>query len=214
MDKSAKPTTKRTRNKAQTMQLLLEAVGKVIREEGFQGIGVNAISKAAGVDKVLIYRYFGGLDGLLKAYTAQQDYWIQAQKKEDLKKLSFENIKEITTQLHIGALRHLWDNKELLELLKWELVERNDLTKAIAEEREENSKRMFQYFEKPLSESGLDLEALAAVLNGGIYYLTLHASEHPTYDTIDLSSEAGRKRIEDAVSFLIEMLMDRVKGQH
>lgn len=51
----------------ETEKRLLEAVSKIIEEEGFTQIGINRIAKKAQCDKVLIYRYFGGLDGLLAA---------------------------------------------------------------------------------------------------------------------------------------------------
>ena len=41
---------------------LIEAVSTIITEEGFSKIGINKIARTAGCDKVLIYRYFGGLD--------------------------------------------------------------------------------------------------------------------------------------------------------
>lgn len=47
----------------ETEKRLLEAVSKIIEEEGFTQIGINRIAKKAQCDKVLIYRYFGGLDG-------------------------------------------------------------------------------------------------------------------------------------------------------
>ena len=47
----------------ETEKRLLEAVSKVIEEEGFTQIGINRVAKKAQCDKVLIYRYFGGLDG-------------------------------------------------------------------------------------------------------------------------------------------------------
>ena len=46
---------------------LLIAVSQIIENEGFSKIGVNKIAKQAKCDKVLIYRYFGGLEGLLAA---------------------------------------------------------------------------------------------------------------------------------------------------
>lgn len=52
----------------ETEKRLLEAVSKVIEEEGFTKIGINRIARQAQCDKVLIYRYFGGLDGLLVAW--------------------------------------------------------------------------------------------------------------------------------------------------
>lgn len=58
----------------ETEKRLLEAVSKVIEEEGFTKIGINRIARQAQCDKVLIYRYFGGLDGLLVAWAKQYDF--------------------------------------------------------------------------------------------------------------------------------------------
>ncbi len=38
-------------------------------------MGVNALAREAGFDKVLIYRYFGDLDGVYRAFAAQSDFW-------------------------------------------------------------------------------------------------------------------------------------------
>ena len=53
----------------------MQALGKMLAENGFESIGINAVAREAQVDKVLIYRYFGGLPGLLKAYAEEADYW-------------------------------------------------------------------------------------------------------------------------------------------
>ena len=58
-----------------TEKRLIEAVSKVIEEEGFTKIGINRIARQAQCDKVLIYRYFGGLDGLLVAWAKQYDFY-------------------------------------------------------------------------------------------------------------------------------------------
>ena len=49
------------RDREATKARILGAVGVVLARDGFGAVGVNAIAKEAGVDKVLIYRYFGGL---------------------------------------------------------------------------------------------------------------------------------------------------------
>ena len=36
---------------------------------------MNALARQAGCDKVLIYRYFGDLDGVYSAYAAKSDFW-------------------------------------------------------------------------------------------------------------------------------------------
>ena len=63
------------RNKEQTKHSLVNAVGTVLSESGFSGLGVNAVAKAAGVDKVLIYRYFGSFDALCLAFAQSSDFW-------------------------------------------------------------------------------------------------------------------------------------------
>jgi AcrR family transcriptional regulator len=50
-----------------TRDRLIEAGFRTLSEEGFAGLGINGIARAAGCDKKLIYRYFDGLDGLLDA---------------------------------------------------------------------------------------------------------------------------------------------------
>ena len=56
------------RDRDVTEQRMLKAVGEMIRRDGFEKLGVNAVAAHCGVSKILIYRYFGSLDGLLAAY--------------------------------------------------------------------------------------------------------------------------------------------------
>ena len=58
----------KTRDREATRARLIAAVGNLLAREGFKGLGVNAVAREAGVDKVLIYRYFGGLPELIVAF--------------------------------------------------------------------------------------------------------------------------------------------------
>ena len=63
------------RDREATKARILGAVGVVLARDGFGAVGVNAIAKEAGVDKVLIYRYFGGLPELLREWGASGRFW-------------------------------------------------------------------------------------------------------------------------------------------
>ena len=63
------------RDRERTKTRIIDAVGRLLTRSGFRAIGVNAVAEAAGVDKVLIYRYFGGLAGLLEAVAEEPDLW-------------------------------------------------------------------------------------------------------------------------------------------
>jgi AcrR family transcriptional regulator len=54
-------------NREETTERILEAGLDLLAEEGFAALGVNTLARKAGADKQLIYRYFGGLDGVLAA---------------------------------------------------------------------------------------------------------------------------------------------------
>lgn len=68
------PRTGGTRDKETTKLRLIGAVGSLLAREGFGSLGVNALATEAGVDKVLIYRYFGGMDNLLAAFGRSSDF--------------------------------------------------------------------------------------------------------------------------------------------
>ena len=56
-----------------TQQKILQAVDNIIANDGFERLGVNVIAQKAGVSKMLIYRYFGGLDDLIAQYLLSKD---------------------------------------------------------------------------------------------------------------------------------------------
>src|SRR6185312_10112768 len=66
------------RDRETTRNKLMDAVERIAVRDGFEACGVNAIAQEASVDKVLIYRYFGGVDGLLSAVVAERAAWPDA----------------------------------------------------------------------------------------------------------------------------------------
>lgn len=63
------------RNRQATRDRLLASAEQQLIKKGFQAMGVNAIAARAGIDKVLIYRYFGGFEGLLEAMATEREIW-------------------------------------------------------------------------------------------------------------------------------------------
>ena len=55
------------RDREATEKRLLNTIGQMIAENGFEKIGINAVSAQSGVSKILIYRYFGSVEGLMTA---------------------------------------------------------------------------------------------------------------------------------------------------
>ena len=64
-----------SRDRFATRAALLNAAASIIASHGLPQLGVNSLAHAANCDKVLIYRYFGGLDGVLAALGAERMLW-------------------------------------------------------------------------------------------------------------------------------------------
>ena len=107
----------------ETEKRLLEAVSKIIEEEGFTQIGINRIAKKAQCDKVLIYRYFGGLDGLLAAWAKQYDFYSFAYSEfaGQIAQVTTANLKDIIKTILLKQLEYLKDSHLMQELYVWEL---------------------------------------------------------------------------------------------
>lgn len=64
------PARNKRRNRGKTTEILLRAAMDCVIEQGPGALTITAVAQRAGYDKVLIYRYFGSLEGLKEAIVA------------------------------------------------------------------------------------------------------------------------------------------------
>lgn len=206
------------RDKEETKKKILEAVGEILAEEGFGGIGVNNVSRRAGVDKVLIYRYFGDLPGLLREFASRGDYWPSM---KGLVEVAERNNRppgaaELAVALLKGYIRELMDSTSAQELLIGELISRNELSEASARERERQGADLIEALVRSAPEAGrVDVAAMGALLSAGLTFLMLRARTSKAYLGIDISTKEGWERIERALEDLVRGVMgaDRQENQ-
>jgi AcrR family transcriptional regulator len=112
------------RDRAGVERRLTEAVGVVLLRDGVPGLGVNALAREAGVDKVLIYRYFGGLDELVLSWAGTADFWPPLDEllpPEDLARLGGDlpRFGRLLAERYAAALRA---RPATVALLAWEMA--------------------------------------------------------------------------------------------
>lgn len=83
------------RNRQLTEKRILDAALQLLGKDGFENWGVNEIARKAGVDKVLIYRYYDSLAGLLSSVIQSTAFWPDP-----------ELIPDSTPEAFIGATIH------------------------------------------------------------------------------------------------------------
>jgi AcrR family transcriptional regulator len=119
----------RTRSRPKTEGKFLNAVLELVANEGCCALGVNAVAHKAGADKVLIYRYFGNLNGLLQR-VAESREWLPTV-SEIFNSLSLTEGHDATDALHKVArllTQHIQADKTTHQLVCWRKADKNPLT--------------------------------------------------------------------------------------
>ncbi|AFZ57379.1 TetR/AcrR family transcriptional regulator [Anabaena cylindrica FACHB-243] len=193
------------RDKEETKARILAAVGKLLAESGFEQLGVNAIAREAGVDKVLIYRYFENLPSLLQTFGKEGNYWITV--AELIADETVFDDKSLADAMVLLLTRFLYDLQErpiTQEIIRWELLEGNELTHELATVRDQVAIESLKFLKQKYSfPPDQDIPAISAVLIAGIVYLVLRSKVNDTFLGIDFSSPSGWQRIEGAIASLL-----------
>jgi AcrR family transcriptional regulator len=195
------------RNRQATREKVLAAVGRLLAREGFAGLGVNSVAREAGVDKVLIYRYFGGIEALLETWGRSITFSAAAAATE----VPPPSTPGDRAAAFLRAFsRDVRTHPEALEVMRWELVEENALTRRLAEVREaagfEDLRALAIGSEQA---EAVDLPAVAAVLTAGLLHLALRARSVPAWLGIPLRTEDGWKRLDDAAAILARRTLNQ-----
>ena len=193
------------KNRQTTEMNLIKAVDERIEENGFEGLGINAVAAKAGVSKMLIYRYFNSLDGLTAAYIQQHDYWINFDEQLPDEEHIGEFIKEIFKR-QIAMLRQSYT---LRRLYRWELTSNNTFIKELREKREAKGVWLVDAVSKLSKHPQKETAAMASILTAAISYLSLLEENCPVFNGINIQTEDGWKELEEGINILIDIWLEK-----
>ncbi len=205
------PSPAPKRDREATEARIRDAVGRVLARDGFGGLGISAVAREAGVDKVLIYRYFGGLPELLRSYGETNDVWPSL---EEFAGGDLDGLRALDPAPRLAEVlkhygRELRARPVTLEILAWELIERNELTEVLNERRVAVSDEMATALgatAAPEDGDAPDVQAIYALLGAGQLLLALWARRRETYGGVGIQSEADLERIDAALDWLVGQL--------
>lgn len=194
----------RSRDRGATETRILDAAQAILLASGPAGFGVNAVARAAGVDKQLIYRYFGGLDGLLAALGARIGLWWQERLDDTPPGPPPARYGALVERLALRLLHVLRTEPLARESALWELTDRSGLVRALSEARAAAIggwlARRRGALEPP---PGIDAPAVNALLVAGVSYLVLAARSAERVVGLATDDPATWDRVEAAVTRLV-----------
>jgi len=192
------------RNKARTKQRFLDAVEEILTTKGFAALKVNDIAKVAGLDKKLIYKYFGGTDQLMDEYIQTKDFWSNV-KGDKVPDVITDGGQAFIEQMLLSQFDYVAEDKAFQKLLLWRLTEQRASLQKLTDAQEANGELLLSSITDPhFKEQSAQFRAIMAVIIGGTYYLDLYAAMNGSvFCGIDLATDAGRNEIRKALSFLL-----------
>jgi AcrR family transcriptional regulator len=195
------PTTPRARDRAATEERILGAVGEVLARDGFAAVGVNAIAKQAGVDKVLIYRYFGGLPELLRRWGESGRFWPRVADLlgPDPRSLLALPMAERYARFFEHFIDELRRRPLTVEVLAGEVNERNELTAILEAEREQWGEEAARVLGGAEWATRPWLQGVTLLLVAGVQHLLVRSRRIRVFGGVDLRSDEGWNQLKRAL---------------
>jgi len=184
---------------------LISAMGTVLARVGFERLDRELVAQEAGVAVGNIERCFGGLNGLVDAFGQSDIFWPSAQELMCEVRGSFAELtpEQQMATFYKSLFSALRRRPETMEILAWEALERNDLSRRLEEIRVRISLEYFENLQGEIPE-GADLSAIVALLAGAVQFLAVRSRRSTSFGGIDLSSKRGRQRIDCAIEALVK----------
>lgn len=192
--------TSSERDREATEKRLLDTIGKMINETGFEKIGINAVATQSGVSKILIYRYFGSVEGLLAAYIRRHDFWLNF--PDELP--GREQMPAFLKQMFRNQITQLRNEPTLKRLYRWELSSGNEIIARLREQREKVGLRLVEKVSEITGYPEKEIAVMASVISASVTYLVMLEEFCPVYNGIPLDRDAGWEQIAEGINALID----------
>jgi len=197
-------TPPRMRDRAATEQSLVDAAREVLSEVGFQGLGINAVARRAGCDKQLIYRYFGGLDGLVEAVgEGIAETWKRSLVPPPAGDLP-ATYRDFAERMMLGFLDTLRADPLMQKIMVWEIAEPSDLVRRLTLARSRAMSRWVAESRGALvPPPGVDVQAANAMVLAAILHLVLAGAAAGQFSGLPLATEADWQRVRAAIVAMV-----------
>lgn len=195
------------KSREQTESKILEAVASIVESDGFEKLGINTIALKANVSKMLIYRYFGGLEELVARFIMQKDYWANT----DTLILNPHSVGDSIKSMFRNQIEQLRNDVTLRRLCRWELFCHNASIDRLRDKREENGCNLIKVVSRLTGCSNSEVASLASILSASISYLTLIEDQCPTYNGIALQTDKGWEQIAQGVDMIVDLWIKSIQ---
>lgn len=187
-----------------TEERILDAFAAVLERGGIRALTINAVAAEAGVGKTLIYRYFDGLSGLIRAWGERRAMFVDPDPPQGTGEDRFDDFKDLIESDLLTTARHLRSQPVTLEFLAEELAGHNEFSAAFNEVRRRTRQASVRRMMRDSRYVEPENRRLILLIYAAITHLAIRAQHSPSYFGLDLSSEEGWGQIMGCVEGLFD----------
>ncbi|WP_029458863.1 TetR/AcrR family transcriptional regulator [Solidesulfovibrio alcoholivorans] len=191
---------------------LLEALGDLLAREGFENISLEAVARAAGLERAVILRHFQDLDDMVTTFGQSAVFWppVAELRAEVADRFASMPPKAQLAHFFKATIRGLLARPRTLDILAWELMSRNRFTRLLEYPRVRCSLEFFESVTGEVPDS-LDLTAVVAVLGGAAIFLTVRSRQSGVFGGLNLYDDADRDRVDRVLDLIVAGILREVE---
>lgn len=199
------------RDRRATEQRLRDAVGALLAREGFGALGVRAVAREAGVDPMLVGRYFGGLSGLFHSYAESEAFWPTEAEITEGCAFAHLPLAQRLSRVLANFAEALARRPVTCEILAWEAAQRSELTDALDQARLAGVNAVIAQCLPELAvpgETATEANALFTLLGAAVHYIAIrNRNADQDWGGLGVRNADGRARLNDIVSRTCEAVL-------
>jgi AcrR family transcriptional regulator len=195
-------------SRAATENLLLDALETVLQRDGLRQISVNAVVSEAGVAKPLLYRYFGDLPGLIRAWSERRGFWAALggesgpASRHERDAAGFR--RGIAEEL-LASAEYLRSHPVTLEFLAEELTAASDLSAAFSEAREKQRRPFLRTMLGDPRYLQRENHRVIVIVYAALAYLAMRSRRAPNFMGLRLDTPEGWRTVLEMARELAEL---------
>jgi AcrR family transcriptional regulator len=196
------------RNRKATEEAIVNAFEAVLLRDGVAGLGVNAVAQEAGVNKVLIYRYFQDMPGLARHWAANSSFWpseleLIGNDPDAFAELTVRERVRTVLCNYVDAIRA---RPRTVEMLAGELMSPTEISRALADGMVQPGRGVSDFIQLESADRDLGDQVfrLIYMVNALTAFLAIRERNNPNYMGMDMADDESWQFVHDTVAGLAD----------
>jgi len=201
----------RQARRVRTEAALIDAFETVLIRDGAGNVTVQAIAKEAGVAKTLIYKYFDGIEGLIKTWAGEREIFLPLNElfpePEEAAKMLHDDPYEFAKMQILKQAEHMRNHPVYIELCLAELSGSGPVVDALLALRQQRNEAESNALGENLDGSAMPMLMPMMLMPAAVTYLAMRARKSPLYaGMVQLDTDEGWDSMMAAVKQVLDLI--------